>query len=128
MTDWRTMHPADFDAGAAPVQEQLSGMPARTVAPGKRGRAGAQLAGQTDIFAELGDQAAADPVPERWSHPLTAADGRIMDRLAKGEAIEGAPGTCARPGCHHALVWHSPTNRRRPCERCDCPGYQAAGQ
>lgn len=50
---WLEMHPAEFDAQAAPVQAQLSGMPAPAVRPGERGRPGAQLAGQTDILAEL---------------------------------------------------------------------------
>jgi hypothetical protein len=52
--------------------------------------------------------------------PLTPEEGQIIDRLSRGEAIPGAPGTCL--GCHHAKVWHNPRNRIRECtvEGCEC--------
>lgn len=57
---------------------------------------------------------------------MTPAEGELTDRIARGEAVEGGPGACTRPGCAHGRVWHSSSNRQHPCERCECPGYQAA--
>lgn len=54
---------------------------------------------------------------------MTPAEGMLTDRLARGEAVPGGPGACARPGCGHAKVWHSATNRRHPCEQCNCPQF-----
>lgn len=50
---WLDLGPADFDESATPVQDTLFITPAPVVRPGERARAGAQLAGQTDILAEL---------------------------------------------------------------------------
>jgi hypothetical protein len=56
-----------------------------------------------------------------------AADALPCDRLAHGEAVPGAPGACARPGCAHSMPWHTPANPRRPCERCGCRAYARTG-
>lgn len=61
------------------------------------------------------------PGPQRGE--MTRAQGRVTDRLSRGEAVRNGPGACARPGCYHAKIWHEHANRRRPCERCDCPGF-----
>jgi hypothetical protein len=31
--------------------------------------------------------------------PMTAAEGAMTDRLARGESVPGGPGACARAGC-----------------------------
>jgi hypothetical protein len=54
---------------------------------------------------------------------VTPAEGEATDRLARGEAVPGGPGACARPGCGHAKVWLAHLNRRHPCERCGCRGF-----
>jgi hypothetical protein len=48
------------------------------------------------------------------------------ERLGRGEAVPGGPGACA--SCHHGHPWHTPKTRRRPCERCGCPGYVAQAE
>lgn len=55
---------------------------------------------------------------------MTRDEGRRIDQLANGLSIHGAPGACGT--CGHGKVWHSPTDRRRPCERCECRAYQRA--
>lgn len=54
------------------------------------------------------------------------AELEATDRIAHGASEPTAPGACQRPGCGHGKVWHSHTDRRRPCERCGCLAYQAA--
>jgi hypothetical protein len=71
------------------------------------------IAGQGSLFG--GPQPAA----------MTPAEGAQIDRLAHGEAVPEHRSACAAPGCGHAKVWHSPTNRARPCERCNCTSYAA---
>jgi len=68
--------------------------------------------------------------------PEALADGALLDRLARGEAVPGGPGACANPiGCHHAKVWHTPKTGTQPCEighrpvtqhltACGCRDYQ----
>jgi hypothetical protein len=60
--------------------------------------------------------------------PMTAEDGRICDLLARGEAVPGGPGACAREGCHHLTLWHrgerdNRSYRKQPCRKCRCPGW-----
>jgi len=52
---------------------------------------------------------------------LTAEQGAVIDRLARGEAVPGARGACA--SCHHARVWHAHADRNHPCGRCQCISY-----
>jgi hypothetical protein len=54
---------------------------------------------------------------------MTPREGELTDRLARGEAVPGGPGACARDDCAHALVRHSRHGRKR-CERCPCPGFE----
>jgi hypothetical protein len=51
-------------------------------------------------------------------------------RLAHGEAIPGHRLACTNEGCGHANVWHSHTNRNRPCEvdGCRCPRLRKSAQ
>jgi hypothetical protein len=56
------------------------------------------------------------------AHRDRIREGERADRIAAGEAVPGAAGACE--ACGHGKVWHSPTNRRRPCERCECRAYQ----
>jgi hypothetical protein len=61
---------------------------------------------------------------------VTPEEGAIIDRLAFGEPVPGAPGACGRPGCAHGKIWHSHTNRAQPCDRpgCGCAGYLSNGK
>lgn len=59
------------------------------------------------------------------------AEGRQIDDLARGESVPGAPGACAREGCHHLTLWHCapegggryPSHRTQPCQKCRCPHW-----
>ena len=56
---------------------------------------------------------------------MTDGEGIVTDRLARGEAVPGGPGTCARDGCAHLTLWHGEHSRHRgrPCRQCSCPAY-----
>jgi len=77
---------------------------------------------------EPATECGAVPLPPGWVH----VDGRAekplprspADRLSDGEAVPGAEGACARPGCAHSKPWHTPDDPRRPCERCACEAFQ----
>jgi hypothetical protein len=54
---------------------------------------------------------------------MTPAEGIVTDWLARGDAVPGGPGACARDGCAHAKVHHNLRNRVHQCQRCTCPGW-----
>ncbi|HLN70847.1 MAG TPA: DUF3631 domain-containing protein [Streptosporangiaceae bacterium] len=56
---------------------------------------------------------------------MTDQEGILHDRLARGEAVPGGPGACARDGCAHLTLWHGEHGRyrKRPCRQCGCPSY-----
>jgi hypothetical protein len=60
---------------------------------------------------------------------MTRAEGREIDRLSRGEAVESRH-SCARPGCWHSHLHHKHRTKGRPCELCGCEGlirFEEAG-
>lgn len=61
---------------------------------------------------------------------MTRAEGREIDRLARGEQVQSTH-SCARPGCWHSHIHHKHKTRGHPCELCSCPGlirFEEAGK
>jgi hypothetical protein len=82
-------------------------------------------AAQLHLFGQLTvDDCASAAEDDHAAAAARIAEGQRIDRQARGEAIPGAPGACTRPGCAHPMIWHEHANRNRPCERCDCGGFQ----
>ena len=54
--------------------------------------------------------------------PMSAGEGALADRLARGEPAAGHPSACAsQPGCWHAKVRHRHAGTASPCEIPGCP-------
>lgn len=62
------------------------------------------------------------------SWPMTPEEGKLADRLSRGEAVLGGPGACAT--CAHLTLWHGRNGRYhgRPCQRCCCLAFTRPGE
>lgn len=60
--------------------------------------------------------------PRIGQSPMTAYEGGLVDRLARGEAVPEHPSACASvPGCGHAKIWHKQrSGRLGPCQAPGC--------